>query len=88
VLKRKALGQLKHTIVIAEEPIREHFEYIIRTMIKLYTKEEGQLDDEIRVIAELLGIFTDSSLFVPIMIKILFEEEAASARTISNTLVC
>jgi hypothetical protein len=73
---------------MAEENIKEYFEQIIRMCIKLYKKEDLALQNDIRTVAQLLGAFTDSSLYVPLMIKIIFEEETKlNPALVSNGLV-
>lgn len=87
-MKRKALGQLKHTIILAEETISEHFEHIARSLIKLYGREDNKLNDDIKSVAEVLGVYVDANLYVPIVIKIIFEEETkVSPKLTANSLV-
>ena len=87
-LKLKALNQLKHTIVLAEGDIQKHIDYIIRALIRLYHKEDKHIDTQITIIFELLGIYSHSGLYVPIIIALLNEEEVkASTRLVSNLLV-
>jgi len=86
-IKLKALNQLKHTIVLAEGDIQQHIDYIIRALIRLYKKEDKDVDAQITIIFELLGIYSHSGLYVPIIIAILSEEEVkASTRLVSNLL--
>jgi len=86
-IKLKALNQLKHTIVLAEADIQQHTDYIIRALIRLYHKEDKHVDAQINIIFELLGIYSHSGLYVPIIIDLLSEEEVkASTRLVSNLL--
>ena len=84
----RALCQLKHTIILAEDKIQEHFEHIVRMLIKLYQKEDADIDREIKSIAEVLGLYNQLSVYLPIMVKIISEDEyKTSARLTANTLV-
>ena len=86
--KAKALCQLKHVIVLAEDDIKNYLELIIRTMKRCYQREEKQLVDLIKDNVELLGIYVDIDLNLQIFLKLLYEEDTrASPRLISNLLV-
>jgi hypothetical protein len=86
-IKLKALNQLKHTIVLAEGDIQKHIEDIIRALIRLYHKEDKHIDTQITIIFELLGIYSHSGLYIPIITSLLGEEEVkSSSRLVSNLL--
>jgi len=73
---------------LAEGDIQKHIEYIIRSLIRLYHKEDKHIDTQITIIFELLGIYSHSGLYVPIIISLLGEEETkSSSRLVSNLLV-
>jgi hypothetical protein len=56
-------------------------------MIRLYGKEDNTVNADIKIVAEILGLYVDAYLYVPIMVKILFEEDTkVSAKLTSNTL--
>lgn len=79
---------MKHIIVLAERDIQKHIAFIIRSLIKLHHKEDNQIDAQIVIITELLGIYTDCGIYFPIIIKAMNEEEIKSSpRLISNLLV-
>jgi hypothetical protein len=87
-VKKKALGQLKHSIILAEEGISEHFESIARNLIRLYGREENRLNEDIKNVSEVLGVYVDANLYVPIILKLLFDEETkVSPKLSANTLV-
>lgn len=87
-VKKKALGQLKHTIILAEESVSEHFENILRNLVRLYGREDNRLNDDLKSVSEVLGVFVDANLYVPIVIKVLFEEETrVSPKLTANCLV-
>jgi len=85
--KLKALTQLKHLIVLAEIDIQKHIDCILRCIIRLYRKEDKLIDQQITIICELLGIYSDVGFYFPIIIKVLSEEEVkTSTRLVSNLL--
>jgi len=75
-------------IVLAEIDIQKHIDYILRCIIRLYRKEDKLIDQQITIICELLGIYSDVGFYFPIIIKVLSEEEVkTSTRLVSNLLV-
>ncbi|EGR33969.1 hypothetical protein IMG5_029090 [Ichthyophthirius multifiliis] len=66
-------------IVLAESDIKEHLKDIVKTLVKYLDYEDIEIQNTTKKISELLGIYLEIDIYMPLIISSINDEEHKSA---------
>ena len=85
-IKLKALQRLYFTIYYAQNAVAPFFDKILRTLVKYQRDEDKDIALQVTRIAELLGVFMDAGVYLPIVLSQINELEVTNIRTLMSYL--
>jgi len=80
------LQRLYFTIYYAQNAVAPFFDKILRTLVKYQRDEDKDIALQVTRIAELLGVFMDAGVYLPIVLSQINELEVTNIRTLMSYL--